>query len=297
MPRTTKPTSWSIIRCMVSAATVLVVMLLLPAVSAAATLHKPDAGAHLPWNTTRPMAQFDPATGESPRWILLATDAEMQHTVRYCRMFVWALDNGTRHWGCNAWAIGTDIYGRDVVRNLEWGKIYYWQVVSSTTPAGSDGEKVDVKSAVRAFAIDDMPKSQSVSDISNSIFDSVYGDGTNLNLGAAAFSNSGVRVKRAASMRRGTWTFRIGVEYSGKVDLRRSYIRVQSRAGTRYVKVVHQRNGLAVAMWTLNANERRLATKRFSYQAFIKSSKNGALVRSPAKVLVIRSVPRWKRSK
>jgi hypothetical protein len=211
--------------------------------------------------------------------------------VRYCRQFVWASANGAYHWGCNRWATGVDQYGNDQLLALEAGKVYYWQVVSKS--ADGSGE---VKSAVRSFAIDPEGEANSVRDISDQVNGTAFDDGSQLNLGAAALVNSGVRVKTIASARLATNAFRIRLSHVGTVDYSRSYIKVTSAAGTRYLKLAKVGTDGAGTVWRLNAAEQRLRNKRFSYQAFLKSTKNGAMVRSPMRVVPIRAkqTPKWK---
>jgi hypothetical protein len=270
---------------------VLAMLFALPATAkaAGATLVVPADGAHFDHLELAPMVQFDPsktADGqtETPNWVLLASDAGMTTTVRYCRQFVWAMDNGAYHWGCNRWATGVDSYGNDQLLALEAGKVYFWQVVST----GADGTS-EVKSAVRSFAIDAEGANNGVQDISEQVYGTAFDDGTQLNLGAAAFVNSGVKVSSISSTRLAGWNFRIRLTHVGDVDLTRSYIKISSRAGTHYLKVAAVGTGGAGTIWRLNAAERRLGTKRYTYQAFLKSKKNGAMVRSQVRVVVIRS--------
>jgi hypothetical protein len=258
-----------------------------------ATLIEPADGAHLDHLDLAPMLQIEPSkdaagTDETPKWILLATDREMKTTVRYCRQFVWATSGGAYHWGCNKWATGVDAYGRDQLAPLEAGTVYYWQAVSST----ADG-KGEITSAVRSFAIDPDKDPQSIESITNHIVGTAYDDGSNLNLGAAALVNSGVRVKSIASTRLATFAFRIKLSHVGSADYSRSYVRIKSAVGTRYLKVARAKDGNVIALWRLSPAERRLRTKRFTYQAFLKSRKNGAMVRSQARVVLIRSAPKW----
>jgi len=83
--------------------------------------------------------------------------------------------------------------------------------------------------------------------------------------------------------------FRFNTNYIGPIYVNRSYVKVTSRAGTRYLPVKTLYGKTIRAVWKLNATERRLRTKRFTYQVFLKSRKNGALVRSAPRVLLIRS--------
>jgi hypothetical protein len=262
--------------------------------AAGATLVEPADGAHLDHLELAPMLQVEPskdAAGktETPKWILLATDAAMTNTVRYCRQFVWASSANAFHWGCNKWATGVDAYGNDQLLALEAGKTYYWQAVSNT----ADG-KGEIKSDVRSFAIDADPVGNDVADISKQISGTVFDDGSQLNLGAAALVNSGVRVKSIASSRLAPAAFRIRLSHVGTVDYSRSYVKVTSAAGTRFLKVAPVGTGGAGTVWKLTAAEQRLRTKRFTYQAFLKSTKNGAMVKSQARVVLIRTAPAWK---
>ena len=208
-----------------------------PAPGEGARLVEPAAGAHVDHLTTAPMVQFDPGIDkagkqETPRWVLLATDAEMQSTIRYCRNFVWAVSGqsatstGTFHWGCNQWSAGTNQLGQDQLQPLEPGRAYFWQVVSKSNTEGAP----DVLSRVRVFYID-KDDTESIEEISNRIMGTAVDDGTYLNLGAAAYVNSKVRVKTIKSQRLGRWTFRIRGTHLGGVDHSRSYVVVKSAAG------------------------------------------------------------------
>ena len=202
-------------------------LLLLPGVASAATQVDPADGAHFTHLELATMVQFDPTAGEHPKWVLLASDPAMKTTVRYCRQFVWAATaDKSFHWGCNRWATGVDQLGNDKLVALEEDHVYYWQVVS----ADKDGK--DVLSAVRSFAIDKEPVTPTVGEIGERIMGTVYDDGTQLNLGAAAYVNSGVRVKAISSSRLSTYGFRIRLTHLGAADLTRSYIQVKSAAGT-----------------------------------------------------------------
>lgn len=262
-----------------------------------AKLVAPADGHHFDHLEVAPMVQFDPSTDaagkqETPKWVLVATDREMTATIRYCRQFVWAMTDGAYHWGCNRWATGADQMGNDQLVPLESGKVYYWQVVSSN--ADGSGE---VKSAVRAFAIDAEASQPSIEDISNKVHGTAFDDGSFLNLGAAALVNSGVRVNSLQSSRLATYAFRIRGKHVGTVDPTRSYVKISSAAGTRYLKVANVGSGGTVqAVWRLTTAERRLRTKRFSYQLFLKSTKNGAMVKSPQRVVVLKAPakqPKW----
>lgn len=272
-------------------------LLALPAAAGAAgaTLVEPADGHHFDHLERAPMVQFDPSKAadgktEQPKWVLLASDAEMKTTVRYCRQFVWATAGGAYHWGCNRWATGVDQAGNDQLLALEPGRVYYWQVVST----GSDGTG-EVKSAVRSFAIDAEAKVDAVDAISSQVHGTAFDDGTQLNLGAAAFVNSGVRVSTISSARLAPTAYRIRLRHVGPVDYSRSYIKVRSAAGTRYLRISKAKDGGIGTVWRLNAAERGLRTKRFVYQAYVKSAKNGAMVRSQQRVVVIRARkhPRW----
>lgn len=299
-------------RCVPGAAytlVALVVLLALPASGSAqepapaqpaapgARLVEPADGHHFDHLERAPMVQFDPSTGEGgkteqPKWVLLATDREMTRTVRYCRQFVWATSGGAYHWGCNRWATGVDQNGTDQLLALEAGRVYYWQVVSR----GADGTG-EVRSVVRAFAIDAEATGSSVQDISNRVNGTAFDDGSQLNLGAAALVNSGVRVRTIRSSRLAPVAFRIRLTHIGNVDYSRSYVKVKSAAGTRYLRVGKVGRSGAGTVWRLSAAERRLKTKRFTYQAYLKSTKNGAMVRSQMRVVVIRAKsrpPAWR---
>lgn len=258
-----------------------------PTPTSAAKLIEPRAGHHFDHLERAPMVQFSPGAGETPRWVLLAIDRGMTKTVRYCRQFVWATSGGTFNWGCNRWATGADQAGGDVLLALEPGTVYYWQVVSKK----ADGN-VDVTSEVRSFAIKSEQDPTSVAAITAQVHGTAFDDGTQLNLGAAAFVNSKVRVKSIASTRLARYAFRIRLSYIGTIDHSRSYVKVNSVAGARFLKVAPAKGGGAVAIWRLNATERRLRTKRFAYQAHVKSAVNGAMVKSQLRVLLIRTPKR-----
>ena len=258
-----------------------------PAATIGAKLVVPVDGHHFDHHEVAPMVQFDPSkdtTGkdETPKWVLLATDREMKTTVRYCRQFVWAMDAGTYHWGCNRWATGADQLGNDTLVPLEVGKVYYWQVVSSSG-AG------EVKSAVRAFAVDSETEQPTIEQVTAQVHGTAFDDGSYLNLGAAALVNSGVRVQTLRSTRLAALAFRVSATHEGAIDATRSYLKVTSAAGTRYLKVAVAADGSVATVWRLSAAERRLRTKRFSYQMFLRSAKNGAVVKSPQRVVVVRN--------
>lgn len=276
----------------------LMALLALPASAGAvgATLVEPVDGHHFDHLDLAPMVQFDPSTGangktETPKWVLLASDVAMTKTVRYCRQFVWASAGGAFHWGCNKWATGVDQYNNDQLLALEAGQVYYWQVVST----GADGTG-EVKSAVRSFAIDAEVPAVAVDAITAQVHGTAFDDGTQLNLGAAAFVNSGVKVQTVASSRLAPSAYRIRLAHVGAVDLTRSYIKLSSAAGTRYLPLAKVGASGAGTVWRLTTAERRLRTKRFTYQAFVKSTKNGAVVKSQLRVVVIRATstpPKW----
>jgi len=268
-----------------------------PAVTSKATLVEPVDGKHFDHLELAPMVQFDPGKdvngkAEQPKWVLLASDPGMTKTVRFCRQFVWASSGGGFHWGCNKWATGADQVGNDQLLALEADKVYYWQVVSKA--ATGDTELV---SAVRSFAIDKKGDETTVGDIGDQVNGTVFGDGSNLNLGTAAYVNSGVKVQTIASSKLTVCAYRIKLSHVGDVNLTRSYIKVTSRAGTRYLKLVKSGEQGAGTVWKLNAAERRLKTKRYTYQAYIKSAKNGSMVRSQLRVVLIKAPkapPKWK---
>lgn len=279
---------------------VLLALLALPSAAAAAgaTLIEPADGHHYDHLDVAPMLQIEPskdAAGkvEQPKWILIATDRGMKATVRYCRAFVWAMSGGAYHWGCNRWATGADQLGNDILQPLDSGKVYYWQAVSST----ADG-KGEVKSAVRSFAIDPKRADTDIKDITGQVHGTAFDDGSYLNLGAAALVNSGVRVRTIRSSRLALTVFRVRLSHVGDVDYSRSYIKVNSAAGTRYLRVSKGRTGIG-ALWRLTRGERALRSGRYTYQAFLKSRKNGAMVRSQVRVVLIRkkrlvrTAPRW----
>jgi hypothetical protein len=265
-------------------------LLLLPGGASAATQVDPADGAHFTYLELATMVQFDPATDEHPKWVLLATDPAMKTTVRYCRQFIWAATaDKSFHWGCNRWATGVDQLGNDKLVALEEDHVYYWQVVST------DKDGKEVLSAVRSFAIDKEPVKPTVGEIGEHVMGTVFDDGTQLNLGAAAYVNSGVRVKTISSARLSTYGFRIRLTHLGSADMTRSYIQVKSAAGTRYLKLTPVAGG-AQAVWILNGNERRLKTKRFEYQAYLRSTKNTSLVKSQKRVVLvkaIKAIPKW----
>ncbi|MCB0879636.1 MAG: hypothetical protein KDC46_11755 [Thermoleophilia bacterium] len=281
------------------ALTLAALLLALPASANAtgATLVTPADGQHFDHLELAPMVQFDPSNDadgnrETPRWVLLASDPDMKTTVRYCRQFVWAMEGTTYHWGCNRWATGVDQLGNDQLLALEPGKVYYWQVVSKSNVDGAP----DIVSDVRAFAIDAEPAAQSIADVSNQVYGTAFDDGTQLNLGAAAYVNSGVRVKDIHTTRLAFYAFRVHVQHLGTIDKSRSYVKISSAAGTRYVRLTGKADAKAFGLIRLTAKERRLKTKRFTYQAFLKSTVNGSLVKSPPRVLLVRApkkAPKW----
>ena len=270
-----------------TAALALVLALVMAPGAMAMTSVAPAPAHQFDWLMLRPTVTFDPAEKEEPKWVLLASDAGMTKSVRYCRQFVGVTgEDGGFHWGCGSWAIGIDAYGQDVLRLLEWGKTYYWQVVYT------DATGKEAKGEVRSFSIKPEPPAEDLSALSDRIFDSAFGDGTELNLGASAFSNSAVRISKAASQRRSKNRFWIHTTYEGGIDLKRSYVRIRSKVGTRYVPVTSVATNVVRANWVRSASERRLRPGRYEYQAFLKSAKNGAFVKSPARVIVVQTKKR-----
>lgn len=263
--------------------------LLAPAPAAAVTQVYPDPGAHLEWLQVRPIVAFDVPQGETPKWVLISTDHEMKNTVRYCRQFVSVTYKEAYHWGCNAWAIGADMYGQDVLKPLQWNTTYYWQVVYTKND-------VETRGAVREFTIDEQPDTPDPTEVSDQIWDSIFGDGTNLNLGAAAFSNSGLKTPTTKIRRKTRYRFMIDVTFTGGADLTHSYVRIKSKAGTRYLPLHAVSATKATATWPLSKSERRLKRKQYTYQAFLKSTKNHVMVRSAPRVVLIKkkqSPPKW----
>jgi len=283
--------------CAIAVAIAAAFLMVWPQGARAATLVSPTAGQHLEWTMLRPTVAFDLAEKEQPKWVLLASDQGMTQTLRYCRQFTAVIFEDTQHLGCNVWATGVDAYGRDIVRNLEWGKTYYWQLVF-TDVAGAEA-----KTEARAFAINNEPVTPGVGELSDKIFGQTFGDGTELNLGAAAFVNSALRVGKASSQRRSKNRFWINVKFEGGADLTTSYVRIKSKAGTRYVRLAATGTTSARATWVRSATERRLRPGRYEYQVFLKSAKNGSVVRSASRVIVVqtkgrratRPVPSWTR--
>jgi hypothetical protein len=78
------------------------------------------------------------------------------------------------------------------------------------------------------------------------------------------------------------------VQHLGTIDRSRSYVQVRSAAGTRYLKVRGDTEGRAWALWQLTPAERRLKRKQFTYQAHLRSTANGAMVKSPPRVVLVR---------
>ena len=278
--------------CVVIFATI-AALLAMPARShAAVTLVAPAQGVQLPWIQLRPPVAFDIASDETPKWVLIATDPEMTQTVRYCRQFGAQFITSSWHWACDAWSVGTDPYGYDIVRPLVGGtQIYYWQVVYTSAP-DADGKTTELKSDVRAFTIEAMPAIESASAISDRVFGTVLGDGTNLNVGAAAFVNSGLKVNTIKSARIRPNRFQIGVTFTGGVDMTRSFVLIKSKAGTRRLPLLLRAANAGLGTWTLSRGEWRLKTRVYDYQAYLYSTKNHALVRSEHRVIVIKRTKR-----
>jgi hypothetical protein len=259
----------------------------LPASAAAAiTLVEPISGTHFDDLERAPMVAFDPGVDAQPKWVLLATDPEMKSTVRYCRQFVWAAtQNAGLKWGCNRWATGADGQGNDILEPVKPGTTYYWQVVAKTSPT----DATEVRSEIRTFTLDPEQQEASIASVSDKIMGTVFDDGTQLNLGAAAYVNSKVKVAMPVAKRLSTYGFRLRVKTSGAINVSKSYIQIKSAAGTRYIKVKKIVGGVQ-GVYTLNAAERKLKSKRFTYGVMVKSAANGSMVRSRYAVLVIKSV-------
>lgn len=270
-------------RLAVVVAVAIAVLVIAPTRSHAVALIAPVDGAKLEWMQTRPVVAFDVTQGEKPKWALLATDEAMTKTVRYCRMFGAAWVNGSWHWGCDTWAIGVDGFGQDIIRPIEAEKTYYLQLVYT------DADGVEKKTEVRDFTVDAAQELPNINELSDRIFGSVYGDGSGLNTGAAAFANSGLKITSFKPARISKFRFSIGVGFSGNGDLAKSYVKITSKAGTRYIPLkAGATGGAATGNWLLSASERALKKREFTYQAYIKSNKNGAMVRSEMRLLVIK---------
>lgn len=261
----------------------LVLSMLQPARAQALTQIAPEQGKHFEYLNIRPMVTFDLAEGETPKWVLLATDAEMKTTVRYCRMWTIAPDATGTHWGCNTWAIGTDWLGMDIPKPLEWGKTYYWNI------AYTDKAGTELNSPTRAFTIDEEPAAVDINALSDKIFGSVVSDGSTLNTGASAFVNSGLKVASLASKRVKPNRFRIDVTFQGDVNLAGSYVTLRGPSGKRVLKLQRTGKNSAKAVFKRTTAETKIRDARFTYQAHLKSVKNGALVRSEARVILMRS--------
>ncbi len=250
----------------------------------AMTLVKPANGAQLEWYELNPAVSLDSASDEQLKWVLIGIDPEMKKTVRYCRQFGYTIIDSFMHTGCNAWAIGVDIYGIDSLRGLNAGT-YYWQVVY----LDKDGQQKT--SEIRSFTIKAAPEIGDVGTISDQIFGSAVSDGTELNLGKAAFVNSGVKVHSIRSARIKRHTISIGVSFEGEIDASRSYIRIKSKAGTRYIPVTLKKTdgGTSVeGVWKQKKQETRLRPGKFTYQALLKSTKNDAFVKSEVRVILLK---------
>lgn len=268
---------------------VLIATLLLGAAAPGAgamTITAPTNGQHFKWTELRPTVTFTPVKGETPKWILVSLDANMSQPVRYCRAFAYsseidplAILGTLPPVQCNEWAVGVDSYGRDVYRALVWNKTYYTQVIYTDV----DGK--EQKSEVRGFTIDAEPAGNSASETVDRIYQTTVGDG--VNKGAAAFVNSGVKVTKIGSTKIGTRTFQIRATHNGDVTAARSYITVKSKAGTRYIKVRQVSPGVVEGIWKQTSKERKQS--RFEYQAVLKSVKNGAMVKSQRRVVVIKA--------
>jgi hypothetical protein len=65
-----------------------IALLLLPTLAHAATTPvAPADGGHLAYLNVNPTVAFDVPQGETPKWVIVGTDAAMANTVRYCRQF------------------------------------------------------------------------------------------------------------------------------------------------------------------------------------------------------------------
>lgn len=259
---------------------------LAPGLSHALTISAPTNGQHFKHTELRPTVTFSHVQGETPKWVLISLDPNMSQNIRYCRAFAYsnqvdplAILGTLPPVQCNEWAVGVDSYNRDVYRALVENKTYYFQVIYT------DAQGAEQKSEVRGFTIDAPPAGSDAASTVDRITETAVGDG--INKGASAFVNSGVRVTKIGSTRVRSNTYRIRVHFTGDVDLLRSYIAVKSGAGTRYVKVAKVSNGIAEGVWKRAGRERRHT--QFKYQGVLKSTKNGAMVKSQLRVMVIKN--------
>lgn len=259
--------------------------------SAAITQVYPAVDQEMDALNLHPTVAFTPAKDEKPKWVLLASDPEMTQTVRFCRDFFAAAISPTPvgvpspvptwYYACNSWATGTDAYGQDQIKNLVWGKTYYWQVIYT------DAADTEQKSAVRMFKIKEWEESPDPSTIGT-------GSG-GLNPGPAAFALSGVKIPAIGSKRVKPNRFRISLNYEGSIDLNKSYILVTGRgvlSGTRKLKLTTWGPHRLKAIWVRSSFETRLPVAQYSYQAFLVSTKNNATVKSAVRMVVIKGKKR-----
>jgi hypothetical protein len=283
--RSNLSTWWRWLLITVAVVVTAAVLLLTPRVANAFTLVAPTEGQQVPWMQVRPVVAYDLATGEVPKYALLAQDKAMTKTERYCRQWGSAWIGSSWHWGCDAWAVGTDSTGQDIIRPLEDGN-KYWLTFTYTDANGKDQTTKPIWFFVQAA-----PTFEDPSSISDQVMGSVVGDGTNLNLGAAAYVNSKLKVTNIRADRLSTYSLQVSIGYNGGVDLSRSYVKVTSKAGHHYIPLRQVGSGAARAMWTLTGPERKLKRRIFSYQAFLKSTKNGAFVKSVVRVIIVKRRP------
>lgn len=281
---------------LIAIAATIIVTLALPSTASAIAIIAPVDTQQLKYLDVRPVFEVRPATGEKPKWILIGTAPEMkqEQTIRYCRQWFAKTHAGQTgyNWACNAHSIGTDRWGNDITKNLEWGKKYYWKVIFT----GADGK--DRSSNTRWFRISDKPVLESPGSITNKI--EGVANGTIVNVGAAEFKNSGLKVTSIRSVRVSGSRFRIEVRYQGNLRIRQSVISVKGPRGTKNVKLRgFGRNRLKGTIYS-PVSERRTTNATYRYQAWLKSSKNGSWVRSVPKVMIVRtkrrSTPTWQRT-
>lgn len=263
----------------------LIVSITMPAGAQAMTIAAPTQGQHFTHLELHPTIVVRPDAGETPKWAIVATDAGFASgtQVRYCRNWAMQLraDYSGLDWTCVGLAKGTDIFGGDVIEGLDPGTVYYLKIVF-TDSTGSEKSTDPL-----GFVIDKAPKETDPAATLLKISTALE-NGGQLNAGAAAYAQSGLRVTHLRSIRVRGNVHRISVAYFGKIDVAGSYVLIRGPRGTTRHKLYRSGAWGLVAYWKRPGNRDAMNPNgaRYTYQAVLTSARNGAHVRSEASVML-----------
>lgn len=275
--------------------TAVAIMLLTPRDASALTVVSPAAGEVIAWPQFNPAVAVSLAEGESVKWVVLYADEALTQPTRFCSEIVDVPirqgDEWYVHRGCDGWAIGRNTLGLLEYRSLKPGTTYYMQVTYT------DKDGAEHVTDMRSFSLAATPDWMDPASVSE-LACQVAGCDGDPNVGPAAFALSGVKTPSVKIGRMASNRFRFAVAFNGGVDLEQSYVLVRSRAGTRKLPLVTTGVGTAHANWTRSKREQKLRASQqvYRYQLMLKSTKNGAMVRSKLHIAVIKPRPKWKRT-